>query len=147
MSIDKSFNIREVEELAAVAEYLIEAMSKTNNIVFLYGDLGAGKTTFVKQIVKMLGSQDDTSSPTYSLVNEYHIPKGKLYHIDLYRINDTDEAVDMGIEEYLFSESYCFIEWPQVIVPLVDDYIKVEISVDAKESRTININLVSDATT
>lgn len=141
MSTDKSFNISNIEQLETVALYLIEACRLTNKLVLLYGDLGAGKTTLVKQVVKILGSEDDTSSPTYSLVNEYTIPEDLFYHIDLYRINDTHEAIDMGIVEYIDSKHFCFIEWPEVILPLIDEYISVKINIEENRKRNITINI------
>ena len=88
---------------------------------------------------EFLGSEDDTSSPTYSLVNEYTSKKGSLYHIDLYRLNDTEEALDMGIEEYIYSDEYCFIEWPQIIEPLVEEYLKIEIDVESNGVRVFSL--------
>ena len=84
--------------------------------LFLFdAQMGAGKTTLIKEMCKILGSKDNFSSPTFSIINEYSYPKGKIFHIDLYRIKDLNEALDMGIEEYLHSGHYCFIEWPQVL--------------------------------
>lgn len=139
MKDKKVFIVWEIEDLAAVAEYLIIHTKNTSKIVLLTGDLGAGKTTFVKQIASLLGSEEDTSSPTYALVNEYLGADGQIYHIDLYRLNDTHEAVDMGIEEYLDSGTYCFIEWPQIIAPLIGEHWSVEIDLLKDGSRSISI--------
>ncbi len=81
--------------------------------------MGAGKTTFIKQLCKSLGSNDSFSSPTYSIVNEYNSPHGKLYHFDMYRIKNADELYDIGFEEYIDSHNYCFIEWPQLDLNLL----------------------------
>jgi len=110
-------------------------------IAFLYGDLGAGKTTFVKSLVKRLGSVEEASSPTYSLVNEYEIEEGRLYHIDLYRLNDEEEALDIGIEEYIYSGHYCLIEWPQVVEHLVEEVVTIRIETNEDESRSIELDL------
>ena len=110
---------------------------------FLHGDLGAGKTTFVKKLASMLGSDEEASSPTYSLVNEYVVPNGKLYHIDLYRLNDTHEAQDMGIEEYLDSGDYCMIEWPDIIEHLVEQAVTIRIEALADNSRKFKIEMVN----
>lgn len=139
MEHKREFTIHSIGELLAVAEYLIKASRKTSKVVLLTGDLAAGKTTLVKQIAARLGCEDETSSPTYSLVNEYAIQEGKMYHIDLYRLNNTHEAIDMGIEEYIDSDAYCFIEWPQIIVPLVHDHWSVDIQVLEDGRRSITL--------
>lgn len=112
-------------------------------VAFLHGDLGAGKTTFVKKLVQMLGSEEDASSPTYSLVNEYLIPDGKVFHIDLYRLNDTYEAQDMGIEEYLDSSAFCLIEWPSIIEHLVDQAVVIRIETLDDNSRKFQIEMLN----
>ncbi|MXN90581.1 tRNA (adenosine(37)-N6)-threonylcarbamoyltransferase complex ATPase subunit type 1 TsaE [Flavobacterium sp. Sd200] len=84
------------------------------NIILLHGSMGAGKTTFIKALSKQFGVKDITSSPTFSLVNEYETGDGKpLYHFDLYRLNSEEEAYDMGIDEYFYSGYTCLIEWPE----------------------------------
>ena len=94
--------------------------SKPNKVVLFNGLMGAGKTTFIKALCKSLGVQDITSSPTFSLVNEYKTPdEQRIYHFDLYRIHAEVEALDMGIEEYLYSGNWCFIEWPEKIPNLL----------------------------
>jgi tRNA threonylcarbamoyladenosine biosynthesis protein TsaE len=125
---------------------LVEAFLKVSNgekIAFLYGDLGAGKTTFVKHLVKKLGSIDEASSPTYSLVNEYDVTEGKLYHIDLYRLNSEQEALEIGIEDYIYSGHFCMIEWPQIIEKLVDKAVEIHITTNEDESRSVEIDLVN----
>jgi tRNA threonylcarbamoyladenosine biosynthesis protein TsaE len=83
--------------------------------------MGAGKTTFIKYICRTLGSDDVITSPTFSLVNEYHTTNGdKIYHFDFYRINNIEEALDIGLYDYLDSNSYCLIEWPEKIGELMD---------------------------
>lgn len=83
-------------------------------ILLLKGNLGAGKTTFTQFLLHQLGSEDEVSSPTYSIVNEYNTPKGKIYHFDLYRLKNLEEVYDIGIEEYLDNAYLCIIEWPEV---------------------------------
>jgi tRNA threonylcarbamoyladenosine biosynthesis protein TsaE len=85
-----------------------------HNILLLKGNLGAGKTTFTQFLLKNLGSTDEVNSPTYSIVNEYNTPKGKIYHFDLYRLKNIEEVYDIGIEEYLDNAFLCIIEWPEV---------------------------------
>ena len=83
--------------------------------------MGAGKTTFIKEFVKALGTTDEISSPTFSIVNEYDTERGKVYHFDFYRLNHEDEALDFGIEEYLYSNQYCLMEWPNKIANFIPD--------------------------
>lgn len=101
----------------------------------LYGKMGAGKTTFVSALCKILGVNDRSGSPTYALVNEYMAANGEpVYHFDFYRIEDEDEAYDMGFDEYLDSGNYCFIEWPERVEALLpDDVVKVHIDVEGEE--------------
>jgi tRNA threonylcarbamoyladenosine biosynthesis protein TsaE len=95
------------------------------------GVMGAGKTTFIKQMVKEMGSMDIVNSPTFAIVNVYDVElphKGEVYHFDCYRLKDIREAIDFGAEEYLYSGNYCFIEWPEKIEALLpDDTVWVKI--------------------
>ena len=101
-------------------------------------EMGRGKTTFINALYKVLNVEDETSSPTYSLVNEYASPKGTIFHMDLYRINDVEEALDAGIEEYFYSNSYCFIEWPSKIEELLpSEVVKVFINLGKDNERLI----------
>lgn len=103
-------------------------------IILFKGGLGAGKTTFIKSIVESIGTQDHVSSPTFSLVNEYETSKGKIYHFDFYRIEDEEEAYDMGAEEYFYSDNYCFIEWPERVENIIpEEYHTVTINVEDGE--------------
>lgn len=107
------------------------------------GEMGAGKTTLIKSISRALGAEGDFSSPTYALVNEYPITanKGKIYHLDLYRLRSTEEALDIGIEDYMLGGEYCFIEWPQLIMPLLreGEYMTIHISPLSEYERKITI--------
>ncbi len=116
-------------------------MSKDVKTALLYGDLGAGKTTFVKELARRLGSVDATSSPTYSLINEYKISEGKLFHIDLYRLEYEVEALEIGIEDYLYSGEYCLVEWPQVVEKLVEDVVIMKFEVLEDNSRLVEIDI------
>ena len=95
------------------------------------GQMGAGKTTFIKQLCEQMGSADVVNSPTFAIVNVYDVDRpyrGEVYHFDCYRLKDIREAMDFGAEEYLYSGNYCFIEWPEIIEPLLPDstvYIKI----------------------
>ena len=118
------------EQLPVVAKNILQ-FAEDKKVFAFYAQMGAGKTTLIKEICKQLGSADNFSSPTYSIVNEYEIASGKIYHIDLYRLQNLDEALNIGIEEYLSGENYCFIEWPELAEQLfADDVVKISISTD-----------------
>jgi len=114
----------------------------THRIVLLEGDLGAGKTTLVKQMIRHMGSEDKGSSPSFSIINEYRTVSGDpVYHMDLYRIEDQEEALNIGIEEYLYSGCYCFIEWPGVIDGMIDGpYHHILIEIQEDNNRRIELN-------
>ncbi|MEM1359291.1 MAG: tRNA (adenosine(37)-N6)-threonylcarbamoyltransferase complex ATPase subunit type 1 TsaE [Bacteroidota bacterium] len=105
-------------DLPAVVQEL-QAQYPTARLFTLTGDLGAGKTTLVAEFCRQIGIEDDPSSPTFSIVNEYHGDGLIVFHIDCYRLKDVDEALAIGFEDYLDRGDYCFIEWPQVIEPLL----------------------------
>ena len=97
------------------------------------GQMGAGKTTFIKKLCEEMGTEDVVNSPTFAIVNVYDVEqpyRGEVYHFDCYRLKDIREAMDFGAEEYLYSGNYCFIEWPEMIAPLLpDDTVRVKIKV------------------
>lgn len=107
----------ELSEIQDVAQKIVRK-SKSKVLLF-YGNMGVGKTTLIKEIAKQLGVADITSSPTFSLVNQYGEGKNKIYHFDFYRIKDETEAYDMGLEDYLYDDAWCFIEWPDKISNLL----------------------------
>lgn len=106
------FEIKNISDWQNVVNSILPELK--HNILLLKGNLGAGKTTFTQFLLKNLGSEDEVNSPTYSIVNEYNSPKGKIYHFDLYRLKNIDEVYDIGIEEYLDNSFLCIIEWPEV---------------------------------
>ncbi|WP_265131366.1 tRNA (adenosine(37)-N6)-threonylcarbamoyltransferase complex ATPase subunit type 1 TsaE [Chryseobacterium oranimense] len=106
------FKIKAIEDWQEVVDSIIPQLK--HNILLLKGNLGAGKTTFTQFLLKKLESNDEVNSPTYSIVNEYNTPKGKIYHFDLYRLKNIEEVYDIGIEEYLDNAFLCIIEWPEV---------------------------------
>jgi tRNA threonylcarbamoyladenosine biosynthesis protein TsaE len=118
-----------IEEIQEVAHKIISENPK--KVILFHGQMGAGKTTLIKALAKELGVTDATSSPTFSLVNEYKTgDSGYMYHFDVYRLKDETEALDFGIDDYLYSGNWCFIEWPEKIPNLLpDDYSEVFISI------------------
>lgn len=134
---EKTFS--NLDELPEVAKWVIHVMGR-NKIIGLTGNLGAGKTTLVKEIVKQLGSTDTVQSPTFSLVNEYNSPNGKIYHIDAYRINHIEEALRIGLEDLLYEDNYCFVEWCENISPLLpSEMINFDIQVIEENKRKISL--------
>ncbi|WP_027376296.1 tRNA (adenosine(37)-N6)-threonylcarbamoyltransferase complex ATPase subunit type 1 TsaE [Kaistella palustris] len=106
------FKITTLEDWQKVTDEILPRIK--HPLLLLKGNLGAGKTTFTQFLLKKLGSHDDVSSPTYTLVNEYHTPKGNIFHFDLYRLENEEEVYNIGIEEYLDNAFLCIIEWPEV---------------------------------
>ncbi|WP_394972092.1 tRNA (adenosine(37)-N6)-threonylcarbamoyltransferase complex ATPase subunit type 1 TsaE [uncultured Croceitalea sp.] len=127
-----------IEELSKVSKELLTNFRQ--NIICFYGPMGIGKTTLIKSIIKELGAIDSGNSPTFGLVNEYHNAKGELvaYHFDFYRIENEEEALDMGIEEYFNANAYVFIEWPEKISTLLpDNHQKLQLHLIDENSRLI----------
>tara|TARA_B100002051_G_C16561710_1_gene547892 strand:+ start:84 stop:497 length:414 start_codon:yes stop_codon:yes gene_type:complete len=123
-------------EIGKVAEQLLKnSVSKT---FLFYGNMGVGKTTLIKELAKQLGVKETSSSPSFSIVNEYDTPLGAIYHFDFYRIKDINEAFDIGLEDYLYSGNYVFIEWPEKIEKLLPENAnKLKIEIDKNGSRTL----------
>ena len=125
-----------LQELDVAVDYILRN-TKSKTILF-YGDMGAGKTTLIKRLVKALGVTDAVSSPTYALVNQYQSDKGAVYHFDFYRINDDSEALDIGLEEYLASDAWNFIEWPQKVERLLENqYQKLCLEIRSENTRML----------
>lgn len=133
----------EIVEIAGYQSIIQEVLSSCPRKVFLLnGELGAGKTTFVKEVCRFLGVEEMVDSPTFSIVNRYeYVTKGvvkSVYHLDLYRIESVEEALDLGIYEILDSGDYVFIEWPDVISPILDgDECKINLSETALSHRKL----------
>lgn len=129
--------ISEVTELPAVARELL-LFAGDHRVFLFYGDMGAGKTTFIKALCAEMGVQETVSSPTFSIVNEYLFPEGSVYHFDFYRLKNESEAFDLGYEDYLFSGQYCLIEWPEKISSLIPrKVVKVTLELLDDEKRSI----------
>ena len=129
-----------IDQLEEVAQKIISA--NPNKVILFHGEMGVGKTTLIKQLCKVLGVKSATSSPTFSLVNEYEATNNQLvYHFDFYRLNQETEALDMGIDDYLYSGNWCFIEWAEKIpnlIPEAHSTISISILEDGKRSLTLN---------
>ena len=131
-----------IEELANVSRQIL-SFAGEEKIFLFYGEMGAGKTTLINSLCAVLGTEDKTSSPTFSIVNEYSLKNGSIFHFDFYRLKNQNEAVDFGYEDYFYSGNYCFIEWPEKIPDLwPDSFVKVEISVLDDEKRVIKLERI-----
>jgi tRNA threonylcarbamoyladenosine biosynthesis protein TsaE len=121
--------INHLNELPGIAKFILNFAGESRHLLF-YAPMGAGKTTLIKELCKALGSEDRFSSPTYAIANEYIFEKGKIFHFDLYRLNSEAELLNLGIEEYLDANNYCFFEWPEKAEAFVsNNYVKIEIEV------------------
>jgi len=139
----KEFNISAENDLIKPVKWLFENLGE-HYIIYLEGQLGAGKTAFVKKVIEYLRSEDEATSPTYSIINEYQYTEGKFYHMDLYRLDTIEEALDIGIEEYLYAGDLCFIEWAEIIKPILPNgIINIKIDVLEDSSRKILISNLS----
>ncbi|WP_136666607.1 tRNA (adenosine(37)-N6)-threonylcarbamoyltransferase complex ATPase subunit type 1 TsaE [Flavobacterium sp. H122] len=123
-----------LQDIDKIAQQIIN--SNPEKVILFNGEMGAGKTTLIKTLCKALGVHDATSSPTFSLVNEYETNDNQLvYHFDVYRLKSQTEALDMGIDEYLYSGNWCFIEWAENIPDLIPEkhsVIAISVSEDGK---------------
>lgn len=134
--------VKDLSNLPQVASELLEFASKERIFIF-EGEMGAGKTTFIKSFCKTLGVEDVVSSPTYSIVNEYESQNGPVFHFDFYRIKDIQEAYDLGYEEYFYGGGICLIEWPERVAELLPDhFVKVEIFVNEGNERIFSLSKV-----
>ncbi len=128
------------DDLEKIAQLIIKNTS--SKILCFYGEMGAGKTTLTKALVKELGGADEVSSPTFGIVNEYHTTAGKAlgYHFDFYRLNEEMEALDLGFEEYLNQDVWIFIEWPEKIPSLIPtDTTNIYVKILDASTREISI--------
>ena len=132
----KTYTLSQIPTIAK--EILSSAKYKT---LLFYGEMGTGKTTLIKELVKQLGVTEVVNSPTFSLVNEYISPKGEtIYHFDFYRIENENEAYDIGIEEYFYSNHWCFVEWPEKVENLLPlDSVSIHLISTKNGSRNIKI--------
>ena len=132
--------ISSISELTKAAENLLKFAGEERVFLF-FGEMGAGKTTLIKELCNVLQVKDTASSPTFSIVNEYDSANGPVFHFDFYRLKHETEALDLGYEDYFYSGNYCFIEWPEKIAGLLPDKsVNVKIVSNNNEERIISAN-------
>lgn len=133
-------SINNLSEIENVAQQIL-SFTENNKIFCFEGNLGAGKTTLIQAICNQLGVEEDMSSPTYSIVNEYKTKNGDvIYHMDLYRLKSLEEVLDTGIEDYFYENNYCFIEWPEVAKQILpDEIVQILIEKISENQRKLSI--------
>ena len=138
-----TIHVDSIAQLPEAAEKFVAVMDDRTVYAF-YGQMGAGKTTFINALCRRLGVEDDvTNSPSFAIINEYRSDTTAelIYHFDLYRLEDIDEALEIGVEDYFDSGALCFLEWPERIEDIVpDDTVRVDIRVNDDDSRDIIIS-------
>jgi tRNA threonylcarbamoyladenosine biosynthesis protein TsaE len=139
-----SEKVTSVKSLGKAAKELLKQFPDQRIFAF-YGRMGAGKTSFIQAICKILDTPDNVTSPTFAIINEYKTKGGdSIFHFDFYRIKDVEEVFDLGYEDYFYSSSYCLIEWPEKIESLLPpNYVRVNIEVSENEERYITANIKS----
>lgn len=126
------------DQISKVAEQILK--DSASKIFLFYGEMGVGKTTLIKEIVKQLGVTEISGSPSFSIVNEYEGNNDTIYHFDFYRINNIVEAYDIGLEDYFYNDNYVFIEWPEKIKELLpNEAIAIDIKKNKNGSRTLTV--------
>ncbi|MCF6348673.1 MAG: tRNA (adenosine(37)-N6)-threonylcarbamoyltransferase complex ATPase subunit type 1 TsaE [Flavobacteriaceae bacterium] len=129
-----------LEQLPQIAQQIIAESS--DKVLLFYGEMGVGKTTLIKEVVKQLEVNDVVTSPTFSLVNEYQSRKEEtIYHFDFYRIDSEEEAMDIGIDDYFYSNSWCLIEWPEKVKNLLPlNAVEIHLSINNDGTRSVKMN-------
>ncbi len=137
--MSNTFYANNLQELDEIGNQLLKNFGNQKKIVF-FGEMGVGKTTLIKSICKALNVQDIVTSPTFSVVNEYQTDIGNtIFHFDFFRIKEKEELLDLGLEEYIYSDNYCLIEWPEKAEGLLDDnFVEIRMTKN-KDSRTIKV--------
>ena len=141
------FIIPSIEQIRETARQFVSAAhlkDSPGRVFAFYGKMGVGKTTFIKALCKELGVQDTVNSPTFSIVNEYHsdVLNCPVFHFDFYRIKELEEAFDIGTDDYFYANCPCFIEWPELIEPLLpDNTVHVELQEMKNGTRQLHIDL------
>ena len=136
MTKDINYSIEEIDKTAKI----VLSLNPSAKIFIFNGEMGSGKTTIIKALIKELGYEGTVSSPTFSLINEY-FNGNKIYHFDFYRIKSRNELLDIGVDEYISKNDWCFIEWPSLIADMLPDkYIELNIDVISNDDRKLRIN-------
>lgn len=136
--MDENFHLKDIKTIAE--KFLLELGER--RVVAFYGEMGAGKTTFIEQVCACLGVKETMSSPTFSIINQYSTASNEIiYHIDLYRLNDEKEAVGAGVEDCLYSGCYCFVEWPNK-APCIFPENTTRVYIETKGGDLRNIKLI-----
>lgn len=132
-------SIPSLDNIADAAREFVSHIGEHRVFAF-YGNMGAGKTTFIKAVCEELGVSDDVSSPTFAIVNEYASKMGPIYHFDFYRIKNISEVIDLGFEDYAYSGCLCFMEWPQLIDEILpEETVQVHIAEQGDGSRIVRM--------
>ena len=130
----------QLSELKDISTKILSHLDSPKTLLF-YGEMGVGKTTLIKELVKQLGVTDTTSSPTFSLVNEYQGNNNTIFHFDFYRIEHEEEVYDIGIEDYFYQNAWCLVEWPDKIPNIIpEEAITIKIHKNPDETRTLEIS-------
>ena len=130
--------IYSLEEITKAAKFIIE--NSAYNVILFKGEMGGGKTTLIRALTKAIGSDDLVSSPTFSIVNEYHFDKGSIFHFDMYRIDNENEIINIGFDEYLEFGSWIFIEWREKIPNLLPEkFSKLRINIIDNNIRKLTL--------
>lgn len=138
-----SAEVKSVAELREVATKFIEMFENERHFAF-YGSMGAGKTTFIKVLCEVMGTLDNVTSPTFALVNEYDTDKyGNILHFDFYRLNNVEDALNIGFEDYMESGYYCFMEWPERVESILPEpFVEVRIEIVNENTRIIKAQII-----
>tara|TARA_B100001939_G_scaffold270651_1_gene238347 strand:- start:2108 stop:2530 length:423 start_codon:yes stop_codon:yes gene_type:complete len=134
------YSLTKIDEISQ----LIVDKIKTIKTIMLRGELGSGKTTIVKSVLKKIGVNEVVTSPTFSIVNEYNSAETIVYHFDLYRIENTEELDVIGFEDYIYSQNICFIEWPEIVLDKINfKYLDIEVKYLDENNREILISEIN----
>ncbi len=130
-----------LKKLSKTAINLLQ-MASGCRVWLVHGEMGSGKTTLIKALCEEIGVEDNVTSPTFSIVNEYKFATEPVYHFDFYRVKTLEEALQAGVEDYFYSDNYCFIEWPEIILPILPkEYLNVCIREGVGENRKYKLSL------